>query len=105
MAWGNYVTVPGYPMMTQWFGELKENRDGSYGIMFVAHLGTSADPPTSPPEIAALKGTAQMLDCDTFTARYDFLAVWDWGSTPFVDEPYATVKTDFTENYRRITVP
>ena len=109
VAWGNYVTIPPYPMMTQWFGELKENRDGSHSIMFVAHMGT-ADPDefplTSPPQYAALKGTVRMVGCDRLEAEYDLFGIWDWGADPFVDDPMEIVKpAPFYEDYKRITVP
>jgi hypothetical protein len=93
----------GFPVETEWNGEMKRKRHG-YKIWAISLVNTDAGfPPGQLPIIQAVRGTIEFDDCDTLTLTWNFFKVYFWGHVPFVDPPDAPgPPTPILETYSRM---
>jgi len=75
---------PPYEKFTSWRGEAIKTGSDTFAwnqILFGTVLGAEV------PDIFAVRGEIDLVDCDHFDASFTFGAVYAWGQVPFVDEP------------------
>ncbi|HKJ84523.1 MAG TPA: hypothetical protein VKA06_00530 [Spirochaetia bacterium] len=79
----------GAAVATRWTGEVVR-RNGVYEIRLIA-LTTNdpTEPPEELPSVQAVRGRVTFDEDDAVQIVYDLYAIYDWGQTPFVDQPGA----------------
>jgi hypothetical protein len=104
---------PKVPILTQYTGELVNEKGVTYEGYAIAMANLSDLPPTPPgspavtPEIWAVKESGYMVDCNTLKFEITFFAAYYWSSNkvPFQDPPdYYRLQPGSTivETYRRM---
>ena len=95
----------GFPVETQWTGELVKKR-GGYELFLIRLVNIDASfPPQALPLIQAVRADVELVDCNTISVVFDFFGIyfWDSGSVPFVDPPDAPgPPTPIFETYKRM---
>ena len=62
--------------------------DGAYEVRLLAMMGKDpVDPPGELPTVIAGRGWITLTSENGATIEYDFGGFYEWGKTPFVDEP------------------
>jgi hypothetical protein len=100
------MTLLGFPVMTIVPGEFKREQYGEWDYVgtAVGLAGTSASmPPSTLPNILAVRYRARLEGCDTLLVQHDFFGGYLWGRRPLIDPPdYFPAPTPIDETYRRL---
>jgi hypothetical protein len=99
---GLEVTLP-WEVATSWRGVVRKIDRDTFTIELVTFAGPSqlTDPGEGVPDIAAIRGQLNMLDCDHFEIEFDEVLLYAWGQMPFEDDPVATMPPSVA-NYARV---